>query len=63
MSSGSQLCLNTPLAGRYAIGFYTLHFSFADGTAPSFSFWAEPQSTRTDLRTLYINNVRYDLIQ
>ncbi len=63
MSSGARLCLNQPLAGRYALGFYTMHFSFADGTSPSFAFWAESTPNRQNIRTIFINNVRYDLTQ
>lgn len=61
MSSAAKLCLDKPLAGRYALGFYTVHFAFPDGTSPSFAFWAEPTQDRTNIRTIYINNVRYDL--
>lgn len=63
MSSGGQLCLDKPLAGQYVLGFYTLHFRFADGTSPSLAFWGEPTADRTNVRTLYIGNVRYDQVQ
>lgn len=63
VNSGSQLCLNQPVAGRYTIGYYTLHLGFADGTKPSFAFWGEPNQDRANMRTIYINNIRYDQVQ
>jgi hypothetical protein len=63
--SGGSLCLDRPVAGGYSVGNYTLLLSFSN-SSQKFAFWADPNSAagaiRINPQTLYINNVRYELM-
>jgi hypothetical protein len=49
--------------GRYRITNYSLHLNYTNGKLPSPLFYIEPGSSRENVQTLYIGNVKYQLVR
>ena len=52
-----------PGPGTYRISNYTLHLNYSNGQRPGVMFWLEPGSSRNDVRTIYLGNVRLQRVQ
>jgi hypothetical protein len=55
---------DSPKAGRgtYIISVYGLHLNYTNGKQPEPLFFLEPGTPRSDVRTIYINNFRYQRV-
>jgi hypothetical protein len=52
-----------PGPGTYRISNYTLHLNYANGQRPGVLFWLEPGTSRSDVRTIYLGNVKLVRVQ
>lgn len=52
-----------PGRGTYQVRNYTLHLNYANGQAPGVLFWLDPQTSRSDVRTVYLGNVKLQRVQ
>jgi hypothetical protein len=48
-----------PGRGTYHVSNYTLHLTYANSQAPGVLFWIGPEASRSDARTIYIDNVKF----
>lgn len=61
---GIAYAFDSPKAGRgtYSISHYGLHLYYSNGKQPDPIFFLEPGSPRGDIRTIYINNFKYQKV-